>query len=867
MKTRILTLLLVLIVTNLFAQFPTNGIVVQYGFDNNLSDGVNGASLNHSGTNQTFVNDRFGGTNSSINFVGDTYTTNAISYGTNDEADTTVSFWIKTNTDSTDEKMIVNRLAGVGYRINLVAGKIKVLARYEYTFYNGLKRVEGHDAISEAKINDDEWHLITVQVWKRSDNIGTSKGVDYFTRIYIDTKLDTTLKRNRRPNTFLNRQLNVTRGHTTNQITNIAKASNANPINQYQDNLDDLLVYNRLLTTTEIASIANYNNFCTPIVAENLTVSNITASNITLTNNSTVVVDVQYAVVSDPANAQMVTNVQPGASFNIDASTFSSTPASYEVRARKNCGSNNVSSWSFPLIVKNSGVPTYVDLDATGDNDGSSWINAYSNLQDAITNARDNEEIWVAGGTYHPHVTSRNTYFNITQENFKIYGGFAGTETQLSDRVLGMNETILSGDLQENDVNTTDLISNYANTTRNADNSYHVVNITNTGENLLLDGLTISDAHNNLNATERGGAIVKHKNIAKLTLRNCTVKDNVSRNDNAGLVAEFELYLIIAGVNAGQINGGSGFLTIENCKFTNNMSRWASGVYCFVRDYTKIDVTITNSLFDANIAGDLNTTTAKGLSGPAAWLRNIGGSTSELDIKINNTTFVNNKGTGTSQSLNNFNRATLVLAKGTTSIGSTTAVVSNSIFWNNTSGGGATSRSITDQYTSPLNNLSVVNSIGQANFNDDSITSKTNTSNTDPLFTNTLNGDYALSLGSPAIDTGDNTKIIGTTDLLGNSRVFNTNVDMGAYEFGSTTLSNNVVLSDTDTLMVYPNPVSDVLYITEKVKSLQLYNSNGQLVVQTREQQLNVNPLPAGIYVAKIITFNGRIISKKIIKK
>ena len=88
--------------------------------------------------------------------------------------------------------------------------------------------------------------------------------------------------------------------------------------------------------------------------------------------------------------------------------------------------------------------PTYVNVNATGNNDGSNWTDAYTDLNIALANAVNDDEIWIAAGTYKPATSSRTTYYTIDKENIKIYGGFAGTETKLSDRVFGMNETILS---------------------------------------------------------------------------------------------------------------------------------------------------------------------------------------------------------------------------------------------------------------------------------------------------------------------------------------------------------------------------------------------------------------------------------------
>ena len=95
MKKKILMLSL-LISGFMNAQFPTSDIMVQYGFDNNLNDGVNGSQLNSSTSSTSYVNDRFGTANSSISLNGDFLFSSALNYVSNDEADTSISFWLKT---------------------------------------------------------------------------------------------------------------------------------------------------------------------------------------------------------------------------------------------------------------------------------------------------------------------------------------------------------------------------------------------------------------------------------------------------------------------------------------------------------------------------------------------------------------------------------------------------------------------------------------------------------------------------------------------------------------------------------------------------------------------------------------------------
>ena len=54
----------------------------------------------------------------------------------------------------------------------------------------------------------------------------------------------------------------------------------------------------------------------------------------------------------------------------------------------------------------------------------------------------------------------------------------------------------------------------------------------------------------------------------------------------------------------------------------------------------------------------------------------------------------------------------------------------------------------------------------------------------DPLFVDLNNNNYALQEGSPGIDAGNNAAIEGiNNDLVGNARISNDTVDIGAYEF------------------------------------------------------------------------------------
>jgi hypothetical protein len=101
-------------------------------------------------------------------------------------------------------------------------------------------------------------------------------------------------------------------------------------------------------------------------------------------------------------------------------------------------------------------VILFVDGAATGANDGSSWEDAYNDLQDAITHAQASRglvtEIWVATGTYKPDRGTGNPVgsFRLVS-GVGIYGGFSGVETVRKQRDPTGNPTVLSGDLNGDD--------------------------------------------------------------------------------------------------------------------------------------------------------------------------------------------------------------------------------------------------------------------------------------------------------------------------------------------------------------------------------------------------------------------------------
>ena len=77
----------------------------------------------------------------------------------------------------------------------------------------------------------------------------------------------------------------------------------------------------------------------------------------------------------------------------------------------------------------------YVDADlTTGNNDGTSWENAYrgpQSLKVAMDAAVAGDAVWVAAGTYKASPSTRNVS-HVLKNNVKVYGGFAGGDQGVS---------------------------------------------------------------------------------------------------------------------------------------------------------------------------------------------------------------------------------------------------------------------------------------------------------------------------------------------------------------------------------------------------------------------------------------------------
>ena len=214
----------------------------------------------------------------------------------------------------------------------------------------------------------------------------------------------------------------------------------------------------------------------------------------------------------------------------------------------------------------------FVDAEAIGLDDGTSWANAYSELQDALAAAPDPAVpftlIWVAQGTYRPTARTdpadpRSATFQLAS-GVQLFGGFSGGETRLEQRIRATNVTILSGDLS-------------------GENSYHVVTAGGTDSTAILDGFKIIGGNANEFSEGKGGGM--------------------SIPDGDPIVSHCR-FTSNAALSGGGMFIGLASPIIESCVFTGNVAAdWGGGVYDRVGYTTPYIASLFNCVFSGNSAG------------------------------------------------------------------------------------------------------------------------------------------------------------------------------------------------------------------------------------------------------------------------
>jgi parallel beta-helix repeat protein len=306
--------------------------------------------------------------------------------------------------------------------------------------------------------------------------------------------------------------------------------------------------------------------------------------------------------------------------------------------------------------------------------DGLSWATAERTLQAALQAAVTGDEIWVAAGAYKPDQGGgqtpgdRSSSFQL-KNGVVIYGGFGGTETQLSQRNPSTNVTTLSGDLNGNDADvpcTQDapdcdsfgrLCVGNACIIRgnNSENSFHLVTGSGTDDTTILDGFTITAG--NTAVGDCGGGM--YNDAGRPAISNCTFSRNFAHcgggiynaNGSAPSVTNCTFSGNSAGIGGAMHNYMSA-PTVANCTFSGNSASNDSGG---MHNHASNPV-VTNCTFSGNVspsgagglgnyAGSNSTVSNCTFSGNIA---NSGGgiyNTVGSSPRVTNCTFTGNTGT------------------------------------------------------------------------------------------------------------------------------------------------------------------------------------------------------------------------------
>ena len=493
----------------------------------------------------------------------------------------------------------------------------------------------------------------------------------------------------------------------------------------------------------------------------------------------------------------------------------------------------------FSLVIPASSQSIiYVDADAVGSDDGSSWADAFVYPQDGLAVAEAGDEVWVAEGIYRPDQgggqTSGDRAALFHAADISMYGGFEGVESSISERVDSLR-SVLTGDLLDNDSGDVS-----ASEPTRADNAWQVLGLS----SALLDGFVVTSAHGN------GGLSAGHS-----TIRNVRVTKNYSNHDGGGVRISGEpcrIENVVLEENVAEDEGGGVIVScqyarLEDVVLKNNSALQGSGMF------NRGHATVLGASFVGNVGEGAIYTEEQTrlllvnalLSGNSGYVAGVAAEEPK-HVSIVNSAIVHSTSTGGAVfvSYGHLEITNSVVAFNDSGsrgaiheIGNDTFSamrVSNSIFWGNEGGSNPHfTRLVVDGNPGPFE---VAFSLLEGMLPD--YVDEVENLYEDPLFSNPLgldgeagteDDDLTVLSASPAIDSGDLTRLPpDSLDLDGDQvteeylpvdglmhrRVYDggtghVEVDIGAYEFGAPPVvvgradSNRLA---ADNVYMFPNP-------------------------------------------------------------
>jgi hypothetical protein len=226
----------------------------------------------------------------------------------------------------------------------------------------------------------------------------------------------------------------------------------------------------------------------------------------------------------------------------------------------------------------------YVDADADGANDGTSWEDAFNYLQDAFPAAIYADEIHVAAGVYEPDCNSdaplgtgnRSAAFEL-MNGVALRGGYAGLGVPDPNlRNFELHESVLSADLNGDD---------HPGFVNYSDNAYHVVCSNSCNNKTILDGFTITSGCADGSRNDSGGGGMLILSSAPI-VTNCIFRGNYARFggglcnfNNTHTVLRSCAFSGNSAMTSGAIDNYRSAPTLINCTLSGNVAGNVGGIY------------------------------------------------------------------------------------------------------------------------------------------------------------------------------------------------------------------------------------------------------------------------------------------------
>ncbi|HKO82575.1 MAG TPA: right-handed parallel beta-helix repeat-containing protein, partial [Chitinophagaceae bacterium] len=363
---------------------------------------------------------------------------------------------------------------------------------------------------------------------------------------------------------------------------------------------------------------------------------------------------------------------------------------------------------------------------------GYHWATALKSLKSAIDSSKAGDTIKIAAGTYVPGNSLEASF--VPKNQVVMLGGYSASDSTLP-RNFSANKTILSGRYSTSGIGMV----------------RHILRIQACDEFTVIDGFIIQEGHaygddpfeNELG----GGMIISHN--SKLKIRNSVFKNNYSY-DGGSAVASLNSspsFLNFFFLNNDCFGDGTILLqnsstSVSNCVFADNVAAKTGAIVSL----DKGDALFSNCTFFRN------SVESDGITSGCVSAKN------SSTVTIRNSIFFANS----TNNPNNFGFDAISYEKPEITVDNSIATISICILQNYTAG---------TQLVMAVNPL----------FKD---TSKI--AGPDNLFFTNDDGLQLVNPCSPALNIGNNSFASGiTTDIISQPRIYNSTIDLGAYEVQS----------------------------------------------------------------------------------